>query len=178
MDGDPSKNRDLTNEENLKIWNEMCGADPSNEIRKYCVRAKLDYKNNNKCLRDPVFYRFSDQVHHRLGDSHKIFPTYDFACPVVDVLEGVTHCLRTNEYSDRIPMYKWVLKACNLRDVNIYEFSRLNLIHTVLSKRSLKWFVESGLVTGWDDPRFPTVQVNKVILLLGYFKKRSTSTNP
>ena len=158
MDGTASKYRDYSVEENMKIWEAMQGASPSDEIKTFCVRGKIDHTHSNKCLRDPVFYRFSDQVHHRLGEKYKVFPTYDFACPIVDSIEGVTHCLRANEYSDRIPMYKWVLKAANLPEITIYEFSRLNLIHTVLSKRNLKWFVESNLVEGWNDPRFPTVQ--------------------
>jgi glutamyl-tRNA synthetase len=157
-EGIASKCRDQTVEENLKIWEEMLGADPSQEIKKYCVRGKLDYLCANKCLRDPVFYRFTDVPHHRLGTKYKLYPTYDFACPIVDSLEGVTHCLRANEYSDRIPMYKWVLNAFNLPDINIYEFSRLNLVHTVLSKRNLKWFVNNKIVDDWVDPRFPTVQ--------------------
>jgi glutamyl-tRNA synthetase len=157
-DGDASKCRDQTVEENMAIWQEMCKSEPNAELRKYCVRGKIDFKNTNKCLRDPVFYRFSDEVHHRVGNKFRIFPTYDFACPIVDSIEGITHCLRTNEYSDRIPMYKWVQKAANLREVTIYEFSRLNLIHTVLSKRNLKWFVDTNQVEGWNDPRFPTVQ--------------------
>jgi len=158
MNGIPSKNRDLTVEDNLAIWNQMLSQSPSEEIKKFCIRGKIDYKSKNKCMRDPVFYRFSDQEHHRLGRKFKVFPTYDFACPVVDSLEEVTHTLRTNEYSDRIPMYKWILKACKFPDIEIYEFSRLNLIHTVLSKRNLKYFVENKLVEGWNDPRFPTVQ--------------------
>jgi glutamyl/glutaminyl-tRNA synthetase len=156
--GIASKNRDLTIEENMKIWTEMISANPSEEIKKYCVRGKIDFQNTNKCLRDPVFYRFNDIPHHRLGDKYKIYPTYDFACPVVDSHEGVTHCLRTNEYSARIPMYKWVIEALGIRDVTVYEFSRLCLIHTVLSKRNLRWFVNNGMVDGWYDPRFPTVQ--------------------
>ena len=158
MNGIASKNRDKTSEENLAIWNQMISADPSEEIKAYCVRGKIDYRHKNKCLRDPVFYRFSDQVHHRVGEKYKVFPTYDFACPIVDSIEGVTHTLRTNEYADRIAMFKWVLQACNLPEIEIYEYSRLNMIHTVLSKRNLKWFVETGLVDGWTDPRFPTVQ--------------------
>jgi len=157
-DGTPSKCRDQSIEENLRIWNEMNHPNPTVQIKEYCVRGKIDYKCNNKCLRDPVFYRFSDEVHHRVGAKYKLFPTYDFACPIVDSIEGVTHCLRTNEYCDRIPMYEWVQEASNIRKVIIYEFSRLNLIHTVLSKRNLKWFVETKLVDGWTDPRFPTVQ--------------------
>lgn len=157
-EGTPSKCRDQSVEENLKLWEALQAKDPSPEIRKYCVRAKIDCKSNNKCMRDPVFYRFSDEPHHRLGDKYKLYPTYDFACPIVDSIEGVTHCLRTNEYSDRIPMYKWVQQALGIREVIVYEFSRLNMIHTVLSKRNLRWFVNEHIVDGWDDPRFPTVQ--------------------
>ena len=158
MKGIKSKNRDLSVEENLKIWEEMRKNPPSEEIKKYCVRGKIDYQNPNKCLRDPVFYRFSDDVHHRLGDKYHLFPCYDFICPIIDSIEGVTHAMRSNEYSDRIPMYEWVGEACHCRKIVLYEFSRLNLIQTVLSKRYLKWFVENGKVSGWDDPRFPTVQ--------------------
>ena len=156
--GIKSKNRDLSVEENLKIWDEMRKNPPSEEIKKYCVRGKIDYENPNKCLRDPVFYRFSDDVHHSLGDKYHLFPCYDFICPIIDSIEGVTHAMRSNEYSDRIPMYEWVGQACHCRKIILYKFSRLNLIQTVLSKRYLKWFVENGKVTGWDDPRFPTVQ--------------------
>ena len=148
--------RNQTVEQNLEIWNKMINNDPS--VRTYCVRGKIDHKNKNKCLRDPVFYRFNDTPHHRLGDKWKIYPTYDFACPLVDSIEGVTHCLRTNEYADRNAMYKWVQEKTGVRKVTIYDFSRLCLVHTVLSKRTLKWFVETGKVEGWNDPRFPTVQ--------------------
>lgn len=156
--GVKSKCRDTSVEENLKIFEEMKKIPPTEEIKKYCIRGKIDYQNPNKCLRDPVFYRFSDEVHIRLGDKYRLFPTYDFICPIVDDIEGVTHPMRANEYSDRIPMYKWVQEKCELKPNHIYEFSRLNLIQTVLSKRYLKWFVENGKVDGWSDPRFPTVQ--------------------
>lgn len=158
MKGIASKNRDNTPEKNLEIWEKMCLKNAPEEVKNFCVRGKIDYKHKNKCLRDPVFYRFSDQCHHRVGDKYKVFPTYDFCCPIVDHIEGVTHTLRTNEYADRIPMYKWVLEACGLPMNEIYEYSRLNMIHTVLSKRNLRWFVQNNQVDGWNDPRFPTVQ--------------------
>ncbi|RQX71038.1 glutamate-tRNA ligase [Toxoplasma gondii CAST] len=131
----------------------------SAEGQKCCVRAKIDMQSKNKCMRDPVMYRcVADCLHHRHGDKFKAYPTYDFACPVVDSIEGVTHALRTNEYADRIPQYQWVQQAAGLTPVHIYEFSRLCFVKTLLSKRKLKQFVDSGLVEGWDDPRMPTVR--------------------
>ena len=156
--GIKSDKRDVSVEENLKIWEEMQGENPSDEIKKYCVRGKIDYQSPNKCLRDPVFFRFSDDKHERFPENYHLFPCYDFACPIIDSIEGVTHAMRANEYADRIPMYEWVQQQLNLRKVIMYEFSRMNLIQTVLSKRYLKWFVETKRVEGWDDPRFPTVQ--------------------
>jgi glutamyl-tRNA synthetase len=123
----------------------------------WCMRAKIDMQCPVKCLRDPVFYRIKREAHHRTGTKYKAYPTYDFACPIVDALEDVTHCLRTIEYHDRNAMYEWVQEKLGLRKVTIYDYSRLNLVSTILSKRSLKWFVESNIADGWMDPRFPTV---------------------
>jgi glutamyl-tRNA synthetase len=122
------------------------------------MRAKINMQHPVKCLRDPVFYRIKREAHHRTGTKYKAYPTYDFACPIVDAIEDVTHCLRTIEYHDRNAMYEWVQEKLGLRKVTIYDYSRLNLVSTVLSKRSLKWFVEAGIADGWMDPRFPTVQ--------------------
>jgi len=88
----------------------------------------------------------------------RVYPTYDFACPIVDSIEGVTHCLRTMEYHDRDDQFYWFIDALGLRKPYIWEYSRLNMTNTVLSKRKLTWFVEQGIVDGWDDPRFPTVR--------------------
>ncbi len=153
MKGVDSKNRELSVEENLAIWQKMI----KGEADDYCVRAKIRMDHLNKCMRDPVMYRCNRTPHHRTGTQHIVYPTYDYCCPLVDALEGVTHALRTNEYSDRIEQYAWVAKAADVRLVTIYEFSRLNLQHTCLSKRKLAWFVETQRVRGWDDPRFPTL---------------------
>jgi glutamyl-tRNA synthetase len=124
----------------------------------WCIRAKMNMQDKLKCLRDPVFYRCKNEPHHRHGTKYKAYPTYDFACPIVDAIEGVTHAMRTIEYHERNAGYHWVQKVLGLRKVEIYDYSRLNLVSTILSKRSLKWFVEEGIADGWEDPRFPTVQ--------------------
>jgi glutamyl/glutaminyl-tRNA synthetase len=128
------------------------------EADDYCVRAKIGMQLDNGCMRDPVLARTSRVPHHRTGKKYVVYPTYDFACPVVDTLEGVTHVLRTNEYADRIPQYFWILDALGWPKLEIYEYSRLNLEHTCLSKRKLTWFVDTARVEGWNDPRFPTLR--------------------
>lgn len=110
-----------------------------------------------KCLRDPVFYRVKLTPHHKTGTKYKAYPTYDFACPIVDSIEGVTHTMRTIEYHDRNYLYEWLQEVLGLRKCKIYDYSRLCMVSTILSKRNLKWFVESGVAEGWYDPRFPTV---------------------
>lgn len=170
--GIPSKHRDDSVEDNLKHFEDMTTG--SKEGSRWCLRAKISVDDNNKALRDPVIYRVNMLPHHRTGyipfdsavlrfwhrDSNqwKVYPTYDFACPIVDSIEGVTHALRTNEYRDRNPQYHWMIEALSIRKVHIWDFSRLNFIYTLLSKRKLHWFVNEGLVSGWDDPRFPTVR--------------------
>ncbi|XP_008237432.1 PREDICTED: glutamate--tRNA ligase, cytoplasmic-like [Prunus mume] len=156
MDGIESKCRNNNVEENLKLWKEMIAG--SDRGLQCCVRGKLDMQDPNKSLRDPVYYRCNPMPHHRIGSKYKIYPTYDFACPFVDSIEGITHALRSSEYHDRNAQYHRVQEDMGLRKVHIYEFSRLNMVYTVLSKRKLLWFVQNKKVNGWDDPRFPTVQ--------------------
>ena len=156
MKGLPSQRRDRSVVENLDMFQEMLAGSATGV--KHCIRAKISVGDPNKAMRDPVIYRCNPVPHHRTGDTWKAYPTYDFCCPIVDALEGVTHALRTSEYRDRNPQYQWMLDAVGLRPVHIWDFSRLNFIRTLLSKRKLTRFVEDGLVWGWDDPRMPTVR--------------------
>uniref|UniRef100_A0A8D3AHL6 Bifunctional glutamate/proline--tRNA ligase n=1 Tax=Scophthalmus maximus TaxID=52904 RepID=A0A8D3AHL6_SCOMX len=151
-----SKCRNNTVEQNMKMWSEMKAGTESGQT--CCMRAKIDMKSNNGCLRDPTLYRCKNASHPRTGTSYNVYPTYDFACPIVDSLEGVTHALRTTEYHDRDEQFYWIIDALRLRKPYIWEYARLNLNNTVLSKRKLTWFVDQGYVDGWDDPRFPTVR--------------------
>ncbi|XP_054626518.1 bifunctional glutamate/proline--tRNA ligase isoform X3 [Dunckerocampus dactyliophorus] len=151
-----SKCRKNSVEQNMKMWSEMkAGTELGQSC---CMRAKIDMNSNNGCLRDPTLYRCKNAPHPRTGNAYKVYPTYDFACPIVDSRENVTHALRTTEYHDRDEQYYWIINALGIRKPYIWEYSRLNLNNTVLSKRKLTWFVEEGYVDGWDDPRFPTVR--------------------
>lgn len=152
--GIKSKNRENSVEENLKIFNEM----KKGENADYCVRAKISVDNKNKALRDPVIFRINTKEHHKTKFKYKLYPTYDMAVPVVDSIEGVTFCLRTNEFRDRNDQYHWIQKKLNLKKIKICDFGRLNFENTVLSKRKLSYFVENDLVEGWDDPRVPTIR--------------------
>ncbi|WCJ26817.1 Glutamate--tRNA ligase cytoplasmic [Euphorbia peplus] len=156
MDGIESKCRNHSVEENVKLWKEMIVG--SERGLQCCLRGKLDMQDPNKSLRDPVYYRCNPVPHHRIGSKYNIYPTYDFACPYVDAIEGITHALRSSEYHDRNAQYHRIQEDLGVRKVHIYEFSRMNMVYTLLSKRNLRWFVENGKVDGWDDARFPTVQ--------------------
>ena len=156
FDGIDSKNRNMSVQDTLKRFEEMKKGTERGLAS--CLRAKIDMQDKNKAMRDPVIYRCNLNPHHFTGNKWKVYPTYDFACPIVDSVEGVTHALRTIEYRDRNPQYEWFLKQLKLRWVYIWDFSRLSFVYTLLSKRKLTQFVERGLVSGWDDPRFPTVR--------------------
>ncbi|GJL65443.1 MAG: glutamine--tRNA ligase [Nitrospirales bacterium] len=125
----------------------------------HVLRAKIDMASPNINLRDPTLYRIRRVPHYRAGSSWSVYPTYDFAHPLSDSLEGITHSLCTLEFQDHRPLYDWVLKSCEVSCVSRQiEFARLNLSYTVMSKRKLLQLVEGGHVAGWDDPRLPTIK--------------------
>jgi len=152
----PSPMREQTVETTLAMWTQMQAG--TAQGLKTCLRAKIEYASDNGCLRDPVMYRCRNESHVMTGDKYCVYPTYDFACPIVDSLEGVTHALRTTEYLDRDDQYYWFIQKLGIRKPLVYSYSRLALINTVLSKRKLTHLVDEGYVDSWDDPRMPTVR--------------------
>lgn len=158
-----SKPRDRPADESLAMFEEMRKGTALG--RKHCIRARIAFNSSNGAMRDPVIYRFPSwdsneqpQPHNRTGWTWNIYPTYDFACPLVDSIEGITHALRTTEYADRNEQYHWFLSTLNLRRVHLWDFARISFIRTFLSKRKLARIVDSGRVSGWDDPRMPTIR--------------------
>ena len=148
--------RDRPVEENLRLFREMRdGRHPDGSM---ALRAKIDMASPNINLRDPVIYRIAHVSHHNTGDKWCVYPMYDFAHPLEDAIENVTHSLCTLEFEDHRPLYEWVLEALDWpAPPRQIEFARLNLTHTLMSKRYLKKLVDDGVVEGWDDPRMPTI---------------------
>ncbi len=155
--GKESPDRQRSLDENLELFSKMRAGEC--EEGAYVLRAKIDMASPNINMRDPALYRIRQVTHHRTGDTWRIYPTYDFAHPLSDALEGITHSLCTLEFEDHRPLYDWVLRECEVScHSQQIEFARLNLAHTVLSKRKLLQLVEEGHVNGWDDPRLPTLK--------------------
>ena len=148
--------RDRPIEESLDLFARMRNGEfPEG---KYTLRAKIDLASGNFNMRDPVLYRIRYIEHHRQGTKWCIFPMYDFAHPIQDALEGITHSLCSLEYEDHRPLYNWVVENVDVpHHPRQIEFARLNMTYTVMSKRFLRQFVETGTVDGWDDPRMPTL---------------------
>ena len=154
--GKDSPYRNRTVEENLDLFNRMKNGEFKDGEK--VLRAKIDMASPNMNMRDPIIYRIAHSNHHRTGDKWCIYPMYDFAHPLEDAIEGVTHSICTLEFEDHRPLYDWVVKECEMEHVpHQYEFARLNITNTVMSKRKLKALVDAGVVDGWDDPRMPTI---------------------
>jgi glutaminyl-tRNA synthetase len=153
--GKHSPYRDRSVDENLDLFQRMRAGEVPDGGR--TLRAKIDMASPNINLRDPVMYRVLRATHHRTGDSWCIYPTYDFAHGQSDSIEGITHSICTLEFEDHRPLYDWYLDRLGVHHPQQIEFARLNLTHTVLSKRKLLQLVQQKLVAGWDDPRMPTL---------------------
>jgi glutaminyl-tRNA synthetase len=159
--GEPSPYRSRTPEENLALFRQMRSGDLPDAS---CVlRAKIDMGAANMKMRDPLLYRIRHAHHHRTGDAWPIYPMYDWAHPISDGIEGVTHSLCTLEFENNRELYDWVIERTGVAErhgftpPHQYEFARLNLDYTIMSKRKLLALVDEGLVAGWDDPRLPTI---------------------
>ena len=151
----PYRNRSI--EENLQLFEEMREGKYADGEK--VLRAKIDMASPNMNMRDPVIYRIAHPEHHNTGDKWCIYPMYDYAHPIEDAIEGITHSICTLEFEDHRPLYDWVLQAIGKWPTppQQIEFARLNLTNTVMSKRYLKKMVDEGTVEGWDDPRMPTI---------------------
>jgi glutaminyl-tRNA synthetase len=159
--GRNSPDRERPAEESLDLFRRMRGGDF--EDGAFVLRAKIDMASPNINMRDPILYRIRHATHHRTGDAWCIYPTYDYAHPISDAIEGITHSLCTLEFEDHRPLYDWLIDTLTRADVPFrsrpqqIEFARLNLNYTVMSKRKLLALVEQRYVNGWDDPRMPTI---------------------
>ena len=154
--GKESPYRNRTAGENMDLFRRMRAGEFPDGSK--VLRAKIDMSSPNLNMRDPAIYRIVKAPHHRTGDKWVIYPMYDFAHPLEDAYEGITHSICTMEFEDHRPLYDWFVENCECENVpHQYEFARLNLTNTVMSKRYLKKLVDDGVVSGWDDPRMPTL---------------------
>lgn len=154
--GKESPYRDRSVEENRKLFLEM--REGKYADGQMVLRAKIDMTSPNVNMRDPIIYRILHAEHHRTGDTWCIYPMYDFAHPLEDAYEQITHSICTLEFEDHRPLYDWVVENCGCVPApHQYEFARLNVTRTIMSKRYLKKLVDEGFVSGWDDPRMPTI---------------------
>lgn len=154
--GKESPYRSRNVEENLDLLERMKNGEFADGEK--VLRAKIDVASPNINMRDPIIYRISHSVHHNTGDKWCIYPMYDFAHPIEDAIEGITHSICTLEFEDHRPLYDWVVSECEMESTpRQIEFARLNITNTVMSKRKLKMLVDENIVDGWDDPRMPTI---------------------
>jgi glutaminyl-tRNA synthetase len=180
----PYRNRSI--EENLELFEGMKNGEFEDGSR--VLRAKIDMANPNLNLRDPILYRIQRATHHRTGDKWCIYPMYDFAHPIEDAIEGITHSLCSLEFEDHRPLYDWVVKHCEMENTpRQIEFGKLYIANAVTGKRYIKQLVEEGLVMGWDDPRLitlaglrrrgvPAEAIQEFILALGLPKSQGETS--
>ncbi len=180
---DPDRNRSV--EDNLRLFKEM--KDGKYEDGKYVLRGKIDMKSSNINMRDPVLYRIAHLSHQNTGDKWCIYPMYDFAHPLEDAIEGITHSLCTLEFEDHRPLYDWVIRECEIEvPPRQIEFAKLYLNNVVTGKRYIKKLVEDGTVDGWDDPRLVSIaglrrrgytpeSIRSFVSLCGISKAQSTA---
>ncbi|MCJ7737750.1 MAG: glutamine--tRNA ligase/YqeY domain fusion protein, partial [Anaerolineae bacterium] len=183
---EPGRNspyRDRSVEDNLDLFERMRAGECDEGSR--TLRAKIDMASPNIALRDPVIYRILEALHHRTGDKWVIYPMYDFTHCISDSIEGITHSLCTLEFENNRPLYDWFLDELGLYHPQQIEFARLNLTYTVMSKRRLLRLVKEGYVSGWDDPRMPTLSgmrrrgytpeaIHRLLKMAGMAKANST----
>jgi glutaminyl-tRNA synthetase len=153
--GIPSPYRDRSVEENLKLFSEM--REGKYRDGEKVLRAKIDMAHPNMLMRDPILYRIIHATHHRTGDKWCIYPMYDYAHGQCDSIEQITHSICTLEFDVHRPLYDWFIEKLEIFPSHQYEFARLNMTYTVMSKRKLLELVKSDVVSGWDDPRMPTI---------------------
>lgn len=150
----PYRNRSI--EENLDLFERMAKGEFKDGTK--VLRAKIDMSSPNINMRDPIIYRIAHADHHNTGSKWCIYPMYDYAHPLEDAIEGITHSICSLEFEDHRPLYDWVVRECEMEKVpQQIEFARLNMTNTVMSKRKLKLLVDNNIVDGWDDPRMPTI---------------------
>lgn len=154
--GKESPYRNRTIEESLDLFDKMRKGEFKDGEK--VLRAKLDMSSPNMNMRDPVLYRTVHATHHNTGDKWCIYPMYDYAHPIEDAIENITHSICTMEFEDHRPLYEWVIRECEMESQpQQIEFARLNMTNTIMSKRNLKQLVDENVVDGWDDPRMPTI---------------------
>ena len=182
--GTPSPFRKRTIKENLKLFEEMKDGQFKNGEK--VLRAKIDMNSPNLNLRDPILYRILHETHHRTNNQWCIYPMYDWAHGIEDSIENITHSICTLEFEDHRPLYDWLLNKLNIYHPKQIEFARLNLNYTIMSKRKLKTLVDKKIVSGWDDPRMPTLSglrrrgytpnaIKKFVSSSGIVKRDTTS---
>jgi glutamyl-tRNA synthetase len=152
--GKDTEYRNNSTEDNLTNWNKM----KNGELTEGCVRLKIDMNHKNKAMRDFSIFRPINISHHRTGDKYKVYPTYDFSCPIVDSVEGITHVFRSDEFNERDEQYEFILKYLNMRIPELFHYGKVAIKGAEMSKRKIKKSIEDKIYSGYDDPRLYTIR--------------------